>query len=136
MLCLFPLHDVPRQPALRSDAWAQQLLREGKAFFNQGRYRDAIAALEAALTFRRKWYFNDELRVASCLNELGISYTRMHRLEEAVRCLQEAVATKRRLLPPTAVSLAVSLCNLACAYHGTTPCPSALPTPSLTLCTC
>jgi tetratricopeptide (TPR) repeat protein len=79
----------------------------------RGDREGALALSEEAVTLKRVTRVDEPLEVANSLNNLGLRYVNLGRLDDAEAAFREALAIKEPRLDPNDPSLAITLGNLA-----------------------
>lgn len=82
----------------------QVLVNLGRLEFASGDFPAALQAFEEATTIARRRFGREHVRSAAAGHELGQLNFQLVRYAEAIPILEEVVATRRRLLGPTAAS--------------------------------
>ena len=99
-----------------SDAEWERLTKTGGAAYQQGRYTDAetswLAALEEA-----KQFGDEDVRLATCLNNLALLYNTQGQYGQAEPYYQRALAIYEKALGPDHPNIATSFNNLALLYN-------------------
>ena len=83
-----------------------------------GRYDDALARHEEALTIKRAWYSGAHASVAVSLSNIGVTLNDLGRHDEALASLEKALEMRRACLPAVHPSIANSLNNIGFALRG------------------
>ena len=96
---------------------ARQLLRQADSLANEGKFEDAIKALESALTIYQKERVSNDLNVAKAANDLGVYYFITGNYERPEGLFKRAIDVREKALGRGHLDVAESLSNLASLYQ-------------------
>ncbi len=104
--------------ARRELALADSLTEVDETCWNEGRYAEAVAAMQRQLEIRRRYLGDEHRDVAESLNNLAMDLEAQGDYAGAEPLFREALAMSRKLLGDEHPDVAISLNNLALNLHA------------------